>query len=412
MANEVVGIITGFTTLAVLLALKRPIWQVLLASSIIMGIVSMGVEGLVDTLVDTVSSSIAIDLIVITFLIATLVNLYSLTGFLKSLSQELIRAIRKPKLILMFVPAILGLLPVAGGALMSAPIVDSVGNYLRLERRVKLFINVWFRHVIFLVYPLSTVLITTAALAGVSIWSLITVEFPVLVAMIVSGYIVAFRSVRGKVKLKLESPNLNLLLRTFSPILIAIIIAVTLRSYIDGILPIPLTRLSMVLGLTVAIILIMKISGMGLEGLTKAIASRNTAELTIAAFSAILMRNTFVASGGPDVLSLVIKPHDVFEAVLLLTLVPALLSLATGSPMTGNVVSLSIFKSVLDVGLRETMLIYSSAMLGYLASPAHLCYVYSAQYLNTPMSYSYKDMLLATIPTLAVAVITYLLWPY
>jgi len=412
MSNEVVGVIAGFTTLAILLALKRPIWQVLLASSIIMGIISMGVEGLVDTLVNTVSSSIAIDLMVITFLIATLVNLYSLTGFLKSLSQELIRAIRKPKLILMFVPAVLGLLPVAGGALMSAPIVDGVGNYLRLERRVKLFINVWFRHVIFLVYPLSTVLITTAALAGVSIWSLITVEVPVLVAMVVSGYIVGFRGVRGEVKLKLESPNLNLLLRTFSPILTAIIIAVTLRSYIDGVLPIPLTRLSMVLGLTIAIILIMKISGIGLKGLTKAMASRNTAELTIAAFSAILLRNMFIASGGPNVLSLVIKPHSTFEVVLLLTLVPTLLSLATGSSMTGNVVSLSIFKSLLDVGLRETMLIYSSAMLGYLASPAHLCYVYSAQYLNTPMSNSYKDMLLATIPTLAVAVITYLLWPY
>ncbi len=406
------GVIAGFTTLAVLLALKRPIWQVLLASSIIMGIISMGIEGLVNTLVTTASSSIAIDLVIITFLIAILVNLYSLTGFLKSLSQELIRAIRKPKLILMFVPAILGLLPVAGGALMSAPIVDGVGDYLRLEKRVKLFINVWFRHVIFLVYPLSTVLITTAALAGISIWSLIAVEFPVLIAMIVSGYVVGFRSVKSEVKLKLEGPNLNLLIRAFSPILVAIIIAVTLRSYVDGILPIPLTRLSMVLGLTVAITLILKISGAGLKGLVKAMASRNTAELTIAAFSAILLRNVFIASGGPDILSLVIKPHNTFEVILLLTLVPALLSLATGSSMTGNVVSLSIFKSLLNVGLRETMLIYSSAMLGYLASPAHLCYVYSAQYLNTPMSNSYRDMLLATIPTLAVAIITYLLWPY
>ncbi len=77
------------------------------------------------------------------YLIAVLVTLYRETGFIDQLSRELALALKKPWAIIGFVPAILGLLPVPGGALMSIPIIDRIGDYMGLDRSRKSLLNVW-----------------------------------------------------------------------------------------------------------------------------------------------------------------------------------------------------------------------------------------------------------------------------
>ena len=407
--NDVISILAGFTLLAALLAFKKPIWLTLLTSSLIMGLIGLGLHGVLRVIASTITDSVTIDLITITFLIATLIGVYRTSGFLNRLGDELVKLIKRPKLIVTLVPAVLGLLSVAGGALMSAPIVDVIGEHMGLSKRLRLFINVWFRHVIFLVYPLSTVLITTAALAGVSMWELITRELPVFLAMVLAGYVVSFHGVEGGKYLISGEPNKHVLLKAFSPIALAIIVATSLRDIIDGCLHplIPLTRYSMILGLVLAIALLTAISNVGLNGLARSMASRTTLELVVAAFAALLLRNVFVGVGGPKLISKFVVGNNGISPILMLT-IPALISLATGSPLTGNVVSLSIFQP-LGIDVREAALIYTSALLGHIVSPAHLCYIYTAQYLNIPMSSTYKEMGIATIITLAVATTIYLI---
>ncbi|OYT43991.1 MAG: hypothetical protein B6U85_10665, partial [Desulfurococcales archaeon ex4484_42] len=125
-------IIIGFALLAVLLAFKKPIWLVLLVSSIVMGLIGLGAKGVLNVLTLTITDSVTVDLLIITFLIATLIGVYRSSGFLNRLGDELVKLIKRPKLIVTLVPAVLGLLPVAGGALMSAPIVDVVGRHIGL----------------------------------------------------------------------------------------------------------------------------------------------------------------------------------------------------------------------------------------------------------------------------------------
>jgi hypothetical protein len=60
------------------------------------------------------------------------------------LMLELIQNMKvSKKVALMVSPALFGLLPVAGGALMSAPIVDQIDPALDSNRKVA--INVWYR---------------------------------------------------------------------------------------------------------------------------------------------------------------------------------------------------------------------------------------------------------------------------
>lgn len=411
MSSSVLGLGVGFVVLGLLLALRRPVWLALLASSLAMGLVGAGPLGFARVLAETSGSSIAVDLVVITLLIAVFVDLYRSSGFLDRLGDELVRLLRRPRLIAMLVPAVLGLLPVAGGALMSAPIVDTVGNHMGLSRRLRLFVNVWFRHVIFLVYPLSTVLITAAALAGVDMWGMIARQLPVMLVMVLAGYVLGFRGSRSTGAVE-GGGDRAVLLRVFSPMLLAIALAIATRPVLDReLLPIPLTRYSMVLGISSAIALLAALSRRGVRGVAKGFASRQTWELVTAAYSAILLRNLFVSLGGPQLLSSAVGSGGGLGAVALMVAVPAAISLATGSPMTGNVVALSVFQPALGVGLGEASLIYTSAMVGYLASPAHLCYVYTAQYFRIPMSSAYREMFLASVATLGAALVIYAAWP-
>jgi hypothetical protein len=54
--------------------------------------------------------------------------------------------------------------------------------------------------------------------------------------------------------------------------------------------------------------------------------------------------------------------------------------------------------------VKIASLIYASAFIGYIASPLHLCYVYTAEYYKIPLIEGYKYMIPATIASLAVAI--------
>lgn len=413
MTYSGLSIITGFTVLALMLGLKKPVWLALLSASLAMGLIGAGPPDLAKIMLSTVSSSSALDLLVITFLIAVLVNLYRVSGFLARLGEELVKFLKKPRLITMFVPAIMGLLPVAGGALMSVPVVDTVGNHLKISKKLRLFINVWFRHVIFMVYPLSTVIITTAALAGVNMWHVILRELPVALSMIIVGYILGFRGYRPHSVDYFSVADPGTLARVFSPILVAVATSVATGSLLDKqILPsIPLTRYSMILGLILAIVFLARLSKMNLKGIREAVLSKSVIELTVAAFSAILLRDIFVAVKGPEIFSTFFSPRNEAGRTALLILIPFTMSLATGSPLTGSIVAISVLQHTLNIGLKEVSLIYASNMLGYLASPAHLCYVYTAQYFELPLTSAYPEMFTAVAVTLVTAIGVYFVMP-
>ncbi|MEM4786231.1 MAG: DUF401 family protein, partial [Desulfurococcaceae archaeon] len=101
--------------------MKIPVWLIFLTTGLTMILITSSLNNTIAYLQDLISDPNTWDLVSIMFLIATLVNLYRRTGFVKVIGEELIYFIKKPVLTTITVPAILGLLPVPGGAIMSAP---------------------------------------------------------------------------------------------------------------------------------------------------------------------------------------------------------------------------------------------------------------------------------------------------
>ena len=99
-----------------------------------------------------------------TILLAIAVGLIPIIGgILKDTGQmdNLVKNMRIGKKAFLAVsPALLGMLPMPGGALLSAPMVEKAGEGVSKEKKCGL--NVWFRHILFLIYPLTPALIVSS----------------------------------------------------------------------------------------------------------------------------------------------------------------------------------------------------------------------------------------------------------
>ena len=366
-----------------------------------MAFMAGGIELVSRILIETSLNKSTIDLVVITFLIVFFVNLYKESGLLEGLGNELVKLFRKPVLVVTLTPAILGFLPIPGGALMSAPIVDVVGDSMGLRRNRKLFFNVWFRHIIFLVYPLSTTIIIASGLAGVDLWSLIVWQTPAVFIMIVVGILMGLPkgSRGGEKSLKTESLNAGLLIRGLMPIIVSIILAVILSPLIDNVFPLPIERLSMIIGVLIGIIILIVLSNPSAENLLKALISGMLVEIVLAAYGAMFLKDAFNACGASDAIGGLVGDMN---PTLLLAILPFILAFITGSPLSSIVLSIPLLQPIISMDARETSITYISALLGYIPSPLHLCYIYSASYFETTLTKGYRYMLPATILTMII----------
>ena len=102
---------------------------------------------------------------------------------------------KRPFLVLS--PALLGMLPVPGGALLSSPLVERAGGGVQAE--TKAVVNVWFRHVLLIIYPLSPALIVSAKIAGFEVYRAIPYLIPGFITMSIIGWIFFLRDVEGEI---------------------------------------------------------------------------------------------------------------------------------------------------------------------------------------------------------------------
>jgi len=86
-------------------------------------------------------------------------------------------------------------------------------------------------------------------------------------------------------------------------------------------------------------------------------------------------------------------------------LVALLMSAAAGQPSAGLAIAIPMLNSAQNVYLsaKNVALIYVFSYAGYLASPLHLCYLYTYRYFNVPLSRGYRYMVPALLISLALS---------
>ena len=152
-------------------------------------------------------------------------NQMAKTGVMQDL-VSLIQSKLSSRISMAVLPAVIGFLPVPGGSLFSAPLVDNCDPESHLEPPLKSVINYWYRHVWEYWWPLYP-----GVLLAMDITGLNTPQFLIFTA-IITGYIFFLRRVpkdnimRGK-----KEGSLKRFLLLISPIIIIIGINTLVQSF-------------------------------------------------------------------------------------------------------------------------------------------------------------------------------------
>ena len=109
----------------------------LTVTALFMSFLSVGVSETTIVLIDTCIDPVTLTLVFASFFIMVLSILYKETGLVNTLTSSLGGFIKNSKLMVSLLPAVIGLLPVAGGALMSAPMVEAEADKLGLDETKK-----------------------------------------------------------------------------------------------------------------------------------------------------------------------------------------------------------------------------------------------------------------------------------
>ena len=370
------------------------------AAALLLALLALDLSEIGNVIYKTTTDQLTISLVVATFGIMLLSLLYKETKVIDILSESLSKIVKNSKLIVSMLPAVMGLLPVGGGALMSAPLVEAETEKLGLKEDKKTYVNLWFRHTIFPVYPVSQVLILAALLTGLTLTSLILRQIPVVVSMVAVGYLVGLRKTpKTKEKENVKTNRGSELKRfsiTFSPILATIITVI-------------IFSIDVSIAVFIGIAVLLLIAKPNPKTFIKPFKNWTIWGITLAAYGAFLLRNMAEAIGISQIFGSFVTNGNI-DALLLLTIIPAFLGAMTGSPSGGIAISVSILTGIVSFTPKSASLLYISSYLGYVVAPTHLCLVLTAEYFKCSLGKLYKYLIPSLIVSFGTGILVYLLF--
>lgn len=412
IVDPAVAIIIAFALLIILLYKRVNLGITLNVTAITLALLALEWTKMPTVIYEASIKPETVSVVIATFGIMLLSQLYKETGVINKLSESISRLIKNPKIVLGLVPAVIGLLPVAGGALMSAPLVDIEAEKLKLEPQRKAYLNLWFRHTIFPVYPLSLPIIVTAMLTDVTIPLIILRQIPTVLVMIIVGYVIGFWKIKTPEKEESKSErssnsNFKAFLLSFSPILATIVFAIALGA--TGIEFFKQSR-DIVIAVFIGIAVLIAISKMKFATFAKPFKNWGIYGITLAAYGAFLLREVMISPEISQVFSqIVANGNSLYSGTVLLVTLPAVLGVLTGSPVSGVAISIPILFGDSPVAANTAALIYISAYLGYTIAPTHLCFTFTADYFECQLGEVYKYVIPSFILTFLTALLVYFL---
>ena len=157
----------------ILIISKRNLPLALISGAVILGLFTLPLGVVLDRFIYTVTDSSIILLALAMGVIPIIGGTMKKSGQIDSLVNNL--RINKRSLMAIS-PALMGLLPMPGGALLSAPILEKGGEGVADD--LKAAINNWFRHLFIMLYPLSPALIVSAEISDLDVYRAIVYLLP------------------------------------------------------------------------------------------------------------------------------------------------------------------------------------------------------------------------------------------
>jgi len=130
--------------------------------------------------------------------------------------------------------------------------------------------------------------------------------------------------------------------------------------------------------------------------------------ITFAAYGAFLLGNVIKATGLSKIFETLVASGNA-DTTILLVAIPAALGVLTASALGGVSISIPLLGGIMVLSPRMASLIYMSAYLGYVVSPTHLCFTFTADYFRCPLGKVYKYVIPSVLITFSTVLLMYFL---
>ncbi len=371
----------------------------LFSGSIILGLFTLPPGEILNQFYKTFTTPNTIFLILALGMIPMIGGILKMSGKLEDIINNL-RIGKRP--FLGATPAFIGLLPIPGGALFSAPLIDKAGE--GLAGHIKTGINVWFRHVIYFVYPISYAIIVAADTAEMSVFRIIAFQTPFFLFTIALGYFFLLRKGKGKMEYDSEI-DIHSLIPPMAVLLTAPVIWAVL-SYGVGIAD-HLENIFVVIAVLVSLILaIILIEDSKADTLKDAAHEMEPWNFMILVFVLYFFINIFHASDLEGMIAALEVPGPV-----LLIGFGFLLGFGTGRIIVPASVLAPIYIATAgSFTLWAFQAMYVSIFAGYIVTPVHPCISISLEYFDGNLSKFLKVMIPMLVISVGTAALLYLLF--
>jgi integral membrane protein (TIGR00529 family) len=377
---------------------KKDLGLGLLLSSALLGMfyispVNVGIE-----IFKSLYSWESINLILSLTFIYYFIGLWRASGATTSLVKGIENTKLHPFIALVLPSALLGLLPIVGGALMSAPLFDESKLSSKLSQAKKTFLNYWFRHLWEYILPTYPAIIVTASLLNMPYSKIFLSNLPLTVTAIIAGVLVGFVkadevSVEQDRRVDDNKVVQNILNISVSLLPLMLIIIFTLLFKIALFLSIGIV--------VVCMIVLYKFNFSKAWGIFKETFTATNISLVwgIISFKNILKRTDIVSQVSQEFLSLGVP---MFLVALLL---PFIVGFLTGVAVAYVSIAFPLFQGYLLQNLQYFTMVYLAGYLGVLLTPMHYCLSLTRQYFNSSWRDVYRLLALPCILLVLVALI-------
>ncbi len=401
-------LILVFAGIVLLISRKWNLGLVLLLATVVTGLLfghpltAVGVDVVLAS-VDILTLRLALAVV----LIMTLSELLRETASLHRMVEALQVLIPSGRLVIAALPSLIGLLPMVGGAMFSAPMVDEVGDRLGLDRERKTFVNYWFRHIWEYVFPLYPSFMLAAALMNLEPLRLASATWPLTAGAVVSGVIfgllgISENSDDGPSSSRLES--VQPLLVSIWPVMLVIVLSLTLP--VDE-------RATLILSLVVTIGLMMGVNRISLGKLGVVLRQRIPWPTIGVLFGALIFRRVLDNSGAVHAVSEALaQPYVPVPVVTFF--IPFIAGLLTGLSAGAFSIGLPVVVPlvVADGGTLSSgwaAWLMAGGFLGVMCSPLHLCLSLTRVYFEAEWGPIYRRIVPSSIVVAVIAVVLLLI---
>ena len=393
--TDLIKIGAAFAVIVLLLRLRWNLGLVMLAGAAFLGaLYRIGPAGQALVMVRSAVDPVTINLVTGLVLIMVLENIIRKKGVLKRMMEAVVNVASDRRIAMAVLPGVIGLLPSAGGAAFSAPMVQEAAADDEMPPERKAFINYWFRHIWEYCSPLYPGVVLAAAVTGTPINKFLLSQLPLPLAVVGVGALLGFRGLTTRsVSGKRDRDEIKALFLTLLPITASIVLVVVFR------LPLAVAMVTVV----VAMFLFYRYS---LKDIMTTLRESVSLNVMLMVFGIMAFKGMLDASGAIEALPIFFRESGLPAGVILFAL-PFLVGLLTGLTVGFVGATFPIITAMMgghaDPGAFTFA--FASGFAGVMLSPTHLCLLLTIQYFKADMAGTYRLLYLQVLLVFAVGLI-------